>query len=306
MYNDTKKICQILGDLKKIKKELKPKDEQDIEREKELKNMDKFGKKKQELSTLMRLIREDANKLMDIRRRQGDKRDAEVMKLINDNTRNLSECKTMWDGMKLLLADDIKHRAKKLGEKELSDRKKHLELFGNEIVTLKSAFSRVKGAGPTSIEEVQGARVTDKTQKRREDKQARKAKRANRKGGGFAELDEDKFKEIAPVNAQQQKFMDQVDSNKEKQDSMLDDITKGLEELKEMSLNINKQLKTQAAIIDEVETEIDTTIVALKSANSRMKDILDSNGGMSRWCPILCCMCLLVTILGYMFNLVPS
>lgn len=311
MYKESKKLSQFLDDLKKMKKELKPKGEEDAKQEQDMKNMDKFGKKKHELNTLLKQIREDANKLTDLRRRNGDKRDAETMRLINDNTKALGEAKTGWQQLKALLQEDVQKRAGKLGEKELTDRQKHLQLFGEEIQKLSGVFVRVKGAGPTSIDEIPGARTTDKTQKRREEKQARKdkaqAKREGRNGGGFVELDEHAFEQnLSPISAQEQKFMDQVDANKANQDNMLDEISKGLDELKQMGLDINKQLKVQAAIIDEVEQEMDQTIVALKSANSKMKDMLETSGGMSRWCPIMCCFMLLLAILGYIFSAIPT
>ena len=107
--------------------------------------------------------------------------------------------------------------------------------------------------------------------------------------------------------------MDQVQANVADQNEMLDEISKGLEELKELSLDMNKTLTEK---IKEVGDEMEKTIDAFKSvrvsssplphphepfssfplsaagqhsnpfdahfppqANSKLKDMLDENGG---------------------------
>mmetsp|Transcript_20962 Transcript_20962/g.29528 ORF Transcript_20962/g.29528 Transcript_20962/m.29528 type:complete len:309 (+) Transcript_20962:45-971(+) len=308
MYAEAKKLGQFLDDLKKIKKELVPRDEKDIEREEEMKHMDRFHKKKHELNMVLKKVRDDANRLQEYKRKNGERRDEFVVRIINENTLALKNAKTVWDQLKHLLEEDSKKRGQKLGQKELEDREKTLRLFGEELINLNKQFERVKGAGPNSVHDMEGR--TDRTQKKRQEraeKKGRKRKeRRGKKGEGYSEFNDADFSQGKEMTAQEQQFMDQVAVNQNEQNEMLDDISKGLVELKEMSLDIKKKLEMQEAIIDEVETEMDSTIAQLKTANSRMKDILDSQGGMTRWCPILCCLCLLLAILGYVFNLVPS
>ena len=191
----------------------------------------------------------------------------------------------MWKELKVIYAEDQKKRSKKLGDQELGDRNKNIQLLGQELCDLTQQNSRVKGSGPDSADQLGGddTRGRSRTQKQRQERTERLNKRKQRRAGrtknGAIELDDDAFEGAAPMSAQEQEFMDQVQSNVSDQNEMLDEISKGLEELKELSLDMNKTLTVQNEKIKELGDEMEKTIDEFKSANTKLKSMLDENGG---------------------------
>lgn len=285
---DTRKIGVILTDLKKMKVALVGEDgDGDTISEEELKTLDKFQRKKRELNLALKQLREDTNKLSELKRAKGDERDKNVIAMMSANNKLLHNCGEMWKELKLILQDDSKNQkmAKTLGEKELSNRNRQIQLLGQEIVDLTALNNRVKDSGPQNVDELTTA--TNKIESKKDS--SRKADRQNRRKerraggrvgkGGALELDDGEERDVTPASPQEQKFMDQVTANVAEQDEMLDEIAKGLDELKELSLDMNKQLTLQNNMIIEVGDEMDKTIEKFKTANGRLKDILDDNGG---------------------------
>jgi len=117
-------------------------------------------------------------------------------------------------------------------------------------------------------------------------------------GGGGDDLG-DELDGAQPISEQDQQFMDKVDANVAEQDEILTQISKGLDELKDIGLEMNKALAVQSAMIEEIDTKMDETIAKFKTANGRLKDILEQSGGLSRWCPMIICLCLLLGLIGY-------
>lgn len=91
--------------------------------------------------------------------------------------------------------------------------------------------------------------------------------------------------------------------NNADQNIILQEITAGLEELQQLATEANKHLVVQAAMLDQVDEKIDKNIRAFKTANARLQDILEQSGGMSRWCPIIICIIILLAVLGYIFHI---
>ena len=87
------------------------------------------------------------------------------------------------------------------------------------------------------------------------------------------------------------------------QDKMLEEISRGLDELKEIATEANKHLTIQKAMLDQVDEKMDQTIKGFKTANQRLKTMLDESGGMSRWCPVIICLVVLLALVGYIFNI---
>jgi len=303
-----------VADLKKMKVALVGEDGDGNEiSEEELKTMDKFQKKKRELNLSLKRLREDSAKLTELRKAKGDERDKNVIGMMAENNKLIQTCGESWKELKLILQDDSKNQkmAKSLGEKELSNRSRTIQLLGQEICDLTAINNRVKDSGPKNVDEL--TTETNKTESKkdagRKERTDRLNKRKERRGGGKTgkggamELDDAEIRDVTPASAQEQKFMDQVQANVGDQDEMLDEIAKGLDELKELSLDMNKQLTLQNTMITEVGDEMDKTIEKFKTANGRLKDILDDQGGMTRWCPMIICLCLLLALAGYLFNM---
>lgn len=84
---------------------------------------------------------------------------------------------------------------------------------------------------------------------------------------------------------------------------MLAEISAGLDELKELATEASKQLTIQKAMLDQVDDKMDTTMRQFKTANARLKSLLEESGGMSRWCPILLIAVVVLALVGYIFHL---
>lgn len=313
---DARKLGFMLKDLKAMKQELQPKEEVDMEEKKELKNLDKFQNKKHELNKHLKNLREGINRLVELRKSAKDPnaRDGIMIKLSHENTAGLTKASTLFAELRKLLDADFKKRAKKLGEKVLSDRKKQVELLGTEIKTLVAMNSTHLSADDVDLTANPAAgdgRNRSRTQRKREERKARqenrKARRAGRGKKGGVNIHEDvEFKDANPMSQQEQQFMDQVAANQEEQNEILDEIGKTMDELHELSLDMNKQLTLQSDLIHEVDNKMDTVMDKMSSANMQMKKMLDENGGMTRWCPLLCFFTLILGLVGYIFNVIPT
>jgi methyl-accepting chemotaxis protein len=310
---ETRKIGVIVADLKKMKVALVGEDGDGNEiSEEELKTMDKFQKKKRELNLALKRLRDDSAKLTELRKAKGDERDKNVIALMADNNKLIQSSGEMWKELKQILQDDSRNEkiAKKLTEKELSNRNRTIQLLGQEICDLTALNNRVKDSGPKNIDELTQAtnKLEGKKDAGRKERTDRLNKRKERRGGGKAgkagmDIEDGDIRDVTPASAQEQKFMDQAQANVAEQDEMLTEIAKGLDELKELSLDMNKQLTMQNTMIVEVGDEMDKTIEKFKTANGKLKTILDDNGGMTRWCPMIICLCLLLALAGYLFNM---
>lgn len=301
-----------MADLKVMKNKLVPDfDDEDQLTEEEVKKMDKFQQKKRALVLLLKKTRDECTRLTDFRRQLGeDSRDKEIIRLMSENSGRLKNASDMWQELKTILAEDMKNskRVKALGEKEFSLRNRTIQLLGQEIMDLTQINSRVKDNSSAFVNELgrdepEAPKVTlsasqdDKRQARSE----RAAKRRTKHGA--IELTDENMREVGPSTVQEQKFMDQVTANQTEQNEMLEEIGKGLDELKELAIDMNKNLDLQSSMITEIDSEMDKTIEKFKSANSKLKTILDDQGGMTRWCPMLVCCCVLLALLGYLFHM---
>jgi len=148
---DTRKIGVIVADLKKMKVALVGEDGDGNElSEEELKTMDKFQKKKRELNLALKRLRDDSAKLTELRKAKGDERDKNVIALMSDNNKLIQSCGEAWKELKQILQSDSRDTkmVKSLGEKELSNRNRTIQLLGQEICDLTAINNRVKDSGP--------------------------------------------------------------------------------------------------------------------------------------------------------------
>lgn len=192
----------------------------------------------------------------------------------------------------------------KITEKEFEERKAMTSVLGKEIFDLANKNSSVKDLPPD--ETLFSATHLARTQKQRHDHDEAKARRANRRHKDKDPLKIDKFDGVemdVKVSQQEQAFIDLAAINVQEQDALLDEISAGLEELKMLSLDMNKHLDVQAGMIQELDVKMDKTLFKMESANSRLADVLKESGGVSRWCPLLVCILLLLALIGYIINI---
>jgi len=293
-----RKLGVMIADLKAMKAELLP-SEGDEQTQEEMKNFDDFQRKKYDINVHLRELRKDVTRLQELRKEKGeDTRDQNVIKLQHNNEKSLKEATVLWNDLKTILIKDEKK--KKADQGEMANRKKMISLLGEEIVELSNKNSRVKivkNADELQMEQ----RREDAARQKREKRSNRRARRGRKTKDGAPDGDDvaDDIADAQPITQQEQEFMDKVDANTAEQDEILGEISKGLDELKDIGLEMNKTLAVQSAMMDEIDTKMDTTIAKLKTANGRLKDILEQSGGMSRWCPMIICLCLLLGLIGY-------
>jgi len=291
-----------------LRRELCP-DEKEKAQDEEMKSFDDFQRKKHELNSLLKDIRVDVDRLNEMRKHLGsDGRDPNSIRLSSENNDRLRRATELFTQLKQIQQKDEKKKSgkKKVSEKELADRREMVMLIGQEIVNLTNENARNKiqesdeEAAMRSRVEQRRREQEERTRARREAAKDRRKRRNQRE----KDIDEDDFKDIGPKSEQEQAFEAQVQINQEEQDKILAVISRGLDDLKDLANEANKQLTVQAAMLEQVDQKMDTTIHNFKAANKRLKAILDESGGMSRWCPMIICAIILLALVGYIFGLV--
>lgn len=301
-HHDPDSLNVIMKDLRILHTELLPNAQQEKNAE-ELKNMDNWQLKKRELNLHLKELSENVKRLNDIRsQHEQEYRDTKTIAIQHENEGNLAKAKDMWDALKASLQKLCK-KPGKLTEKDLNDRKKITALLAEEIMNLKASNARVKGKKTDNKPSV----LASRREQRLKDRKARREDRRARGGGkGKAEEDfdlpEDQDMQSQPVTQQQQEFYDYADAKKEEQDEYLDDILKGMEELKEIGTEIGKNLELQGHMLEEVETKMDENIENLKTSNQRLKNLVDASGGATKWCPMMICFIILFALVGYIYQ----
>lgn len=107
----------------------------------------------------------------------------------------------------------------------------------------------------------------------------------------------------SPETQEEIQFLKEVKKNREEQDEILDDILKGLQELKMMGGHIKENLDTQEQYIKQVNDQLTTTGEELKCSQSSLTDIIENNDGLFRWIPIIVCFIILLSLIGYLLNI---
>jgi len=274
--------------------------------------LDKYSGKKRELNLLLKDLREEVDRLQMLREKAPDGRDAATIKLYAENSKKLKEATQMWNELKDQVIKDQKKG--KMDEKDLADRKKMVTVFAEEIQSLVNKNAHVKAAKQSETTKQLENKREERTRRRKEEKEKREAKRkarraeAGEKGGKDDDdkdiINEEDIRPMSPDDAQIQAFMKDVDDQKAEQDLMLDEVLKGMNELKQIAGDLNTGIKTGIALAGEAEVAMDNTINTLKKSNDRLREILEESGGMSRWCPIFICFVILLALVGYILNTV--
>jgi len=295
----------MLDDLNVIRAELLP-DEKEKARQEEMKTFDDFQRKKHSLNTLLQDIHKDVDRLNELRKRLGhEERDTTTIRLQSDNNERLHEALEQFNALKdQLQKDSQKTGKKKLSEKELADRRHLVVLLGEDIKELTNQNSRVK-VPIDEDEAVVAQRIERRKQRDLEARERREKSRKSRKSKNESGIDEGDFAEMnnIPVSAQEVAFEEKVAHNMADQDKMLAEISAGLDELKELATEANKQLTVQKAMLEQVEEKMEDTTRQFKTANKRLKNLLEESGGMSRWCPLLLLAVVILALVGYAFHI---
>jgi hypothetical protein len=250
-------------------------------------------------------LRKEVERLGEMKRNlgEGNDRNTDTIRLESANRKKITEAIQIWNVLKEQYVKDQKKveggKLKDIDEAEMSDRKKILGILYNEVQDLTKKNGRVKPLISSAEDQEHQSRRETRNAKKREERERRK----NRRKGNKGEPEEDEPEPI-PLTEQEVKFHEQVEGNVAEQDELLDEISKGMDELKALGLDMNKSLTLQNKMLDVIEEKVDQNIRKLVSANARMKDIMEKSGGMTQWCPRILCLVILVALVVYMFKLV--
>lgn len=307
-----RKLAPIIEDLDKIAREYGAGGSTT-----EMKGLDGFDKEKRDLQSNLVSVKKMVDELTEMKRGLGEgEKDRNSLDLANRIRKRLADCSKSWEVMKKALEKEVAKGAKsKVPAKVLESRQEALTLLGQEIMLFSERASYVKEVKST----VEIGAVSRARQERLEKKKERKRGRKGRKTDTPATATDDDGEPAtgddddgldgqsgapAPVSAQQQAFMDRKDENDQEIDQALDMVSAALGDLKGMAVAINKELKVQEVLLGEVEVQMDKTTEKLHTQNMKLQEIMDAQGGVTRWCPVLICGIILLALAGYIFKMI--
>ena len=137
----------------------------------------------------------------------------------------------------------------------------------------------------------------------KQDRRKAKKQNKNKQQNMNFEIKDTDLKSDFRSSQQELVFEKQVEINIKEQDQLLDEINTGLTDLQQLATDANKQLTVQKSMFETFENKMDITVQKLKSSNRRLQEMLDENGGCSRFCPMILCLIILLSLIGYMFHM---
>lgn len=98
-----------------------------------------------------------------------------------------------------------------------------------------------------------------------------------------ARKNRNKDQKQAPMLQEEQQFMQEYTTTLQEQDQLLDQISQGMDELKNIAIDMGKELKRQKLDLDKLDEKVDTNRDKLKKANKSLKEILTSDSSCCVW-----------------------
>ncbi|KAM0904529.1 hypothetical protein ACQ4PT_017975 [Festuca glaucescens] len=127
----------------------------------------------------------------------------------------------------------------------------------------------------------------------------------SRPGGGIkfdstsdGKFDDEYFKGTEESN----KFRQEYEMRKMKQDAGLDAIGEGLETLRNMAADMNEELDRQVPLMDEMDDKVDRANADLKNTNVRLKQTILQMRSSRNFCIDIVLLCVILGIAAYLYN----
>ncbi|KAK9664015.1 hypothetical protein RND81_14G014000 [Saponaria officinalis] len=98
------------------------------------------------------------------------------------------------------------------------------------------------------------------------------------------------------------KFRQEYEMRKIKQDEGLDVISEGLEALKDLAHDMNEELDKQVPLIDEMDTKVDQARSDLRNTNIKLKHTLHQMRSSRNFCIDIVLLCVILGIASYLYN----
>jgi len=270
---------------------------------------DAFQKQKHDLQSALHEIRVDVTRLTELRKVAGH--DSRTIRLASANGAKLRCAADAFLLLKQTQEKEERKNKKKLSGFVLADRRNMVRLIGEEIsqltrdnssATMHMSLSDIDMGLRAAQRRVEEEERVRKARIERKQKPSRRHRSGGEEQKEQQQEDEEMFRDVAPRTPQEMAFEERVAENIKAQDLILVDIDRGLSDLLELANRANTQLVVGDAMIHELDGKMDKTIQTFKTANRRLKDLLEESGGSSRWCCVLLSIVALLAIGSYAFS----
>ncbi|XVE77169.1 hypothetical protein DITRI_Ditri13aG0040100 [Diplodiscus trichospermus] len=98
------------------------------------------------------------------------------------------------------------------------------------------------------------------------------------------------------------RFRQEYEMRKMKQDQGLEVIAEGLDTLKDMAHDMNEEFDRQMPLMDEIDEKVDKATSDLKSTNVRLKDTVNQLRSSRNFCIDIILLCIILGIAAYLYN----
>ncbi|KAK6943775.1 Target SNARE coiled-coil homology domain [Dillenia turbinata] len=124
------------------------------------------------------------------------------------------------------------------------------------------------------------------------------ASRAEIRFDSDGRFDDEYFQQTEESN----KFRQEFEMQKMKQDQGLDMIAEGLDTLKNMAHDMNEELDRQVPLVDEIDTKVDKAASDLKNTNVRLKKTVTQLRSSRNFCIDIILLCIILGIAAYLYK----
>nr|KJB41299.1 hypothetical protein B456_007G101500 [Gossypium raimondii]KJB41300.1 hypothetical protein B456_007G101500 [Gossypium raimondii] len=98
------------------------------------------------------------------------------------------------------------------------------------------------------------------------------------------------------------RFRQEYEMRRMRQDQGLEVIAEGLDTLKDMAHDMNEELDRQVPLMDEIDDKVDRATSDLKSTNVRLKDTVHKLRSSRNFCIDIILLCIILGIAAYLYN----
>ena len=327
---NTRKLNAMITDLHQMHEELLTSEEKNEAKRQaagDVKGLDKWERGYRQLSGELAGLRGAVERLNALRKNLpwGQSRSIPTIRLESENVERLKGASDQFAVLKELQQKDENKEASRrrnpliprrspesqaAKDTQLAERRKLLILLGDEMkqLTRENAKSSVQGQG-AEIDAQENKVLAERLERMREEKQdekrlSRQQRRDQSRHRALSQAIGVEMANIPEPSAQEVEFEKTVAKNIEAENELLQAISQGLDELKDLANEAGKHLAVQEEMLQKVDEKMDDVNRQFKSANRRLKTLLEESGGCTRWCPMLVCAVVLLALLGYISGIV--
>lgn len=193
---------------------------------------------------------------------------------------NLQQLNFLFSKMKEIFKKNVKLKGKKYTEEQLDERFKVMEIIKQQISTTKELD---ENAITKSEDEVRT--LTD-------------FKSYVKQQGGMTPA-----REYRELSGEEQAALDRWKGRDEEQDIQIIEIGEGVDRLGAIAIEMGEKAERQAQLVKSINEQADKTSHELVAINTKINDIIKTQGGMNLCCKLVLTFTL-IAMVGYIINLV--